>query len=977
MSGVDGIKYESAYNTTKNTRVDSIKNMDYELLQASNEYTQMINTCVEDTSMEIVGLKWSIIVEKTDLAERSKVSETYPNIDGYIKTFCDNNSDENGNQIYKTKEVRSCIIQVLNGLNEMSGSNHGWITEEFIFSKAINLLLQKKWQQVDVRTINVALNFNTSIEDARETIRLGEDQYMTSSKWKTTTEFINTVKSFRLNRTGLKFKSFVEKFHPQPSIDETTEWKEEIKGEDLPEGIINQEILDVTEDKLRNELNDLIYNDAYIQDILKSDGRITINSLREILKENTELYNALRIYFEVKNFNSWINDNYDKDPELLLKRFNDYLFNEHSFKVDKLYFSISEYLIRDSKFESRRLARLKRRNSEINSRRINVQTKERQSTSYTWNNKVSDIQNASWTQIIEEAKIWEQLVKYDDTHIDDDVPNERKVQFREEQLPIVRQNFVDQHNEIKDLIILDKFMKIYDPENNTINFSLDPICDSSLDDKQNLRLRLGFWENVDIDHIYWILMSFPDEMENTVKELSEDYVSEQEQANNDKRINTAWFVLDNIKSLFEGFTYDEKYPVTLDVDKDMLIIKGSIKWSEIEGSWNTWAKTKICYDLKSGILYMNSFVKESYIPPVITIWERWNKSEDYPEADTEIWPIGSFDEILSYNDTFNEDEINRDEDDYKDNINTSPNNIHGPRNFMYGRSNMMQDNNNWPVGEDIEGMRRREQNSQSIPVVPPRPWQYPIPWRFPRPNIQAPLNSYESNPTEKNLKLKNKINTAIDLIGKEVKEYSKIQAKRNEVIINFLRTFNIIKDGESIKNMQFHEGSNLYSILRIIQNSDYNQLDSFSAFMTTISKCSWLQRWRNTLPEQQRNKCYKEIMDADIYNKNSARSCLKEGLMNFKSETDNLSDPHNLNFDYKRNLWMAQLIINNIIDNPNSNNSSSANISKCEFDVIKIKDFLTSLNTGEQMKFNKWSNESFAEKDPDEELDEKLNLYNI
>ena len=132
--------------------------------------------------------------------------------------------------------------------------------------------------------------------------------------------------------------------------------------------------------------------------------------------------------------------------------------------------------------------------------------------------------------------------------------------------------------------------------------------------------------------------------------------------------------------------------------------------------------------------------------------------------------------------------------------------------------------------------------------------------------------------------------------------------------------------------------------------------------MTAISKYSGLERWDNNLPEQQKNKCFKEIRDANIYDNYSARWCLKRSLMNFKNETLNLWDSTNLSFDSKRQLWMAELIINNIVDYPKD-------IAKSRFDATKINIFLASLDTNREINSNNW----FIEENPDKALEQNLN----
>lgn len=734
-----------------------------------------------------------------------------------------------------------------------------------------------------------------------------------------------------------------------------------------------QRIIEEISESFIRKFTSTLNNNITLANIYTKKEYLTENILEWIFREDLQLKEQLISFFSFEDFIFSRKVDYNKEPKKLAERAKDFLHHNYHFNVYNLNYSSSDTILWQQRLK--RIERFKKRISEINNKRISQKTTVGKDISYKWYTTVSDIQNASWAQIIHDSNIWEQLDKYADTDISD-IPDEEKVNIRKEQLPIARQNFLDNHNEIKDYITLWQFMKFYNPEDNTVNIT-----------KEDLKILLWpVWNEIDIDQIYSILISFPDEMDNMVKELSSDYLSNQEQVDSNKRINTAWFILDNIKSLFEGFKYDESEPIA--IQWDMLVIKGSIDWS----------KTKICYDLKNWDLYMNSFINESINPPIITIWEHWNESEDYPEANTKIWSIGSFGEILSYTDIFTEDEEN---ENYLNNI-PSPWDINPPMddrpnliNFNSEPIDLYSNSNNWlgnqkaryvmnnimqngrkaaPKPDSVRKSQTREQ-SRNIPPkrftkineynstrkwiwnMPPRP----MAWEAPRPDM-PPFDIQRNDFLQNNPKLQSKINTTFDLIGNEVKKYSEIQAKRNVIITDFLKTFNIINDAQGIKNMQFHEWSNIYNVLHIIQNSDYNELNKFSVFMTAISKYSGLERWDNNLPEQQKNKCFKEIRDANIYDNYSARWCLKRSLMNFKNETLNLWDSTNLSFDSKRQLWMAELIINNIVDYPKD-------IAKSRFDATKINIFLASLDTNREINSNNW----FIEENPDKALEQNLN----
>ena len=580
----------------------------------------------------------------------------------------------------------------------------------------------------------------------------------------------------------------------------------------------------------------------------------------------------------------------------------------------------------------------------------------------------TDLQTASWADIARNAWLWEDLKKYD-INKNIEVSDEHMKHIQQEAFPTAWHNFIENNDDISGYIDDLDMKLIYNFDNNSINESKRKILSE--------RLKGEFWDGIDLDKIHSRLSWFLTEMDNVKNQLTEDHILENWIVYENTKLDAIGWVIDSIKNIFdkmweemkfwqlcEGFKYDEREPLKIEWDK--LVIKGLLNGT----------KTKMCYDLKNWDLYMNSFIKESVNPAMITVGDRWNEWEDYPEADVKIWSINSFEDILSdidiseECDVENEWDIHLNDDPHPDNINRP--NIPGPRNInkWWSINNVTSRPGLKGNGNDTnDNYPKRSKNSQytthmtkekpvwrqiKSPSWAPRYLQ----WRSQK--LEGPVPFEQRGSIEETIKINAKINNAIDLIWEEVRRHTEKQSQKNDVIIKFMKTFNIVSDQWTIKSMQFHEGSNIYNLLHIIENSDSNQLSKFSSFMNDISKYAGLTRWNNNPPEIQNNRMLKEIKESNQDDNNSARWCLKKSLMSFKGESVNIRNQNVLNFESNNRLWIAQLIIDNIITNPKD-------VANSKFETIKIDSFLRSLNTGY------WIN-GYVDDNPDDILNQLDNV---
>lgn len=590
-----------------------------------------------------------------------------------------------------------------------------------------------------------------------------------------------------------------------------------------------------------------------------------------------------------------------------------------------------------------------------------------------------DLQTASWTDIARNAWLWDDLKDYS---MDD------KFELSNDELKKLRNNaFSDawwkfiQDNEDVWWYITDLHM-IWNPDKKWIyDFENNSIDETAWKDLKQ-KLLDDFKDEIDVNELNKIhdrLLGFANYMDDEVDALTENYILEKWMLRDNSKIDAIGGVIDSIKAIFdklwedfklwqlyEWFLYDEKEPVKITkIDwKDMLVIKGSINWT----------KTKVCYDLREGDLYMNSFIKESTNLATITIWDRWDAWDNYPQADKKIWSIDSFEEILSDIDISTEFE--NIDNDHNHHVGGSENQAKEDLNFNNPVNKPTEIDNNgrkprwW--GFWMKVMRRRWskwwETWQRMDPRYSRP-QQPLQQR-PWPQLPDNLwETYQNNIETSKLIFQNKINTTLDLIWDQVKKYSEIQAQKNDIVTNFLKTFNIMqedgtqKDG-SLKSMEFHQDSDIYKVLHIINNykeDELSQLSEFSKFMWEICTYGGLTWGKNNVMDQQPNKMYKEVSEADENNENSARWCLKQSLSNLRNESLALSQSNNQSFRSDRPLWIAALIVKNVL------NTDPNNIANAKFDKTKMDNFLNSLTSGKEVSKD-------IEDNPDKILDQLDNI---
>ena len=144
-------------------------------------------------------------------------------------------------------------------------------------------------------------------------------------------------------------------------------------------------------------------------------------------------------------------------------------------------------------------------------------------------------------------------------------------------------------------------------------------------------------------------------------------------------------------------------------------------------------------------------------------------------------------------------------------------------------------------------------------------------------------------------------------------------------------------DDQEDKSLDFNDGSNLFDLLQIIENSEPSVLANFQNFMRRIMEYSWLKWWANNILGSQKNE--KTDITFNENNKNKYITLVRDSAKSF-SKNPNIFKGK-VNFESGSQLNFVRMIIENI-----TNDASKPN---WKLDAIKMRNFLYHLeNDGKE-----------------------------
>lgn len=641
----------------------------------------------------------------------------------------------------------------------------------------------------------------------------------------------------------------------------------------LPSGE-NKELIDKIEDQIKNnkdykyEIKAILKESIskYYNIVLKNNN-ISLETLNNDKEISLQLKSYLYIYGKTFYPESFEWDNYDDNK--LFRVMKAILICDG--KLDVL--ERNEFLEQERIAEKERKERdiqkrqeAAKRNREINSR-ISSRTR-----NWTVNN---DTKSGH-----EGEKTWRQLVVESNINLNDfewktDLSRFIKSPQAKQQAFLMAWKRFQNNNVIKEAITPAIVRSLFNVTGNSeINSINENARKEFCDNNDSMKLRSEEEKN----YIYSILQSFPDEYNDSLK-LIASRINKHEWVI-DKKIKESalWSVIDDVRKIFDDTAKKLEWNPNFEWFK---LSKNPVtrEWNNIIVSWTfNWSCVKIRYDLDSGGLFMNSFIHHTHNPEKIVIWN------DKPNL--QIWQLKSFNEIL--------------DEDY-----SAPDFSLDSSNYVWNQIN--QSMNQW---------QNISTNGGSVPTI----------------SMQS-LNKKREQNKEQIESIKNKyremLDEDLDIIWELVAENTNRQSAINSAVTKFMRTFNIIPDGQGTRSIEFNDWWDLFDLLEIINNSDSNTLDKFQSFMNEITKISWLNRWNNNLYWPQDN-LESNILNED--NQNNNILMLRNSKEDFSTKVRSLEGKLSFESNYK--FWFAQIVKEKLI----ADGTSKPNR---KLDEKKMRDFFT------------------------------------
>ena len=608
----------------------------------------------------------------------------------------------------------------------------------------------------------------------------------------------------------------------------------------------------------------------YYNIVLKNNN-ISLETLNNDKEISLQLKSYLYIYGKTFYPESFEWDNYDDNK--LFRVMKAILICDG--KLDVL--ERNEFLEQERKAEKERKERdiLKRKEAAKKNREINSRISSRMKEN-NWEWTINNDTNSK----NEDEKTWRELAERIDladrgSNISGLSKFIESPQARQQAFLMAWKRFQNNNDIIKETITPAVMRSLFNvTENSEINSINEDARDKFCKNNDSMKSR----SEEEINYIHSILQSFPSEYNNSLKLIS-SRIDKQEWVI-DKKIKESalWSVIDDVRKIFDDTSKKLEWIPNFKWFKLSETIPVDREWNNIIISWTfNWSSIKIRYDLDSGGLFMNSFIHHTHNPEKIVIWN------DKPNL--QIWQLKSFNEIL--------------DEDY-----SAPDFSLDSSNYVWNQIN--QSMNQW---------QNISTNGGPVPTI----------------SMQS-LNKKREQNKEQIESIKNKyremLDEDLDIIWELVAENTNRQSAINSAVTKFMRTFNIIPDGQGTRSIEFNDWWDLFDLLEIINNSDSNTLDKFQSFMNEITKISWLNRWNNNLYWPQDN-LESNILNED--NQNNNILMLRNSKEDFSTKVRSLEGKLSFESNYK--FWFAQMVKEKLTDGTSKPNR--------KLDEKKMSDFFT------------------------------------
>ena len=357
----------------------------------------------------------------------------------------------------------------------------------------------------------------------------------------------------------------------------------------------------------------------------------------------------------------------------------------------------------------------------------------------------------------------------------------------------------------------------------------------------------------EIEELWNAMTRLPTEVENNYYILSGNFDTDQDNFEKIAKIYALGEILDNIRNLFKNneiFSDNAKLGDVMWFEFDESE-PADIVWDCLLLKWKVnWTETKIKYDLRTWKLYMNAMTQQEFNPPKITIGN--------DEPNTEIWNLWNFDDLLEW---------------YQPTLFTQADKVDYSK---PSNENATVDENGGLNKEEVNGSENKDSNQKTLERL-----------------------------------MENKLLEKLTIIWNTVREKAWEQSKENNVIDEFLRTFNILPDEWNSDTIEFLWWSNLYILLESIKNTnDEDYLLKFSKLMSELMSFCGLTRWKNNLSPKDPDFDSVTIFNIDEKNATQDIISLQRANQSFFSdgEKDRIKGCE-CHFDSSVNLSFANIIV--------------------------------------------------------------------
>ena len=626
------------------------------------------------------------------------------------------------------------------------------------------------------------------------------------------------------------------------------------------------------------------------------------------------LRESIKIYFSMSeniNVNHPLKKTWDNVFDLKLRSYL-YLYAQQYSKFENKWWTLEDYeeelnkvliaiLVKDWKIDNAWYNEYLEEENALNNRMVQAQ-REARNRAIEWNRSVNsniasgsqkesgakfnkewtrNFQEATWSEIAQEKNLSQDLSKFEIKREPSETEKTfiNKIAFRR-----TCKDFILNNNDVKDFVSIWALQKFFIVWENGASFN-QRVRDSF---KLQWIDKNGSSDLMKLNEIETMLKSsFPIRF-NKIKEGTIDLASDwMKKVDEVVKNHAIWAVIDNVKDVLdvlsknrdswqssESFKYNEKNPVEIvNENKDeypKMVISGTFGWNNII----------VYYDTKTWDLSVNSNISED---------ESWEMTVWKNSLPKKIWTIASFDNIL--------------QDFYKT-----------PTDEIWDSFSKLSQNNS----VNNTGVQNSETNFNQLSSR-----------RLPVKEIK------ETN----RLRLQKICWTQIDKIWNIIIDELERNTQVDWVIYSLFRTLNIFSDDikqEDKNNMQssviLKNNTDLYKIIKMIQNSDSKTLNEFQNNMAYFMEILWLSWWKNNYKQNKERVWQSVTIFDDKFDWDDDIDYLRKQSGNFDMETD--ANKQIGVFDKPENYWILKILVDKF-SSPWSN----------KFDSWYIEDYINRIKT--------------------------------